>query len=106
MILVLSVWHLFIVKYFQLEISEHVISIKYGHPFSKTFNFPVLEIPVEKVSSCKIEKGLINSFLVINIHSKRGIKSFYYRLGILSEKQTDNFKKVLNSIKLYNETGL
>jgi hypothetical protein len=103
-VLVFTVWRLFKLRYFQLEISEHIISIKYKHPFSKLFNVPVLEVPIQKVQSWKIEKGLGCCFLIIKINTRRGTKGFYYRLGSLSRKQINDFKKTLDSLKSDNDT--
>lgn len=107
-IFVLTVWKIIMVKKISIEISEHILSIKYNHPLSRKLNFPVLEVPLHKVTSCKIEKGTINYFLLININTKRGTKRFCYNLGILSQEQCAHLKKALDFIKLYtkNETGL
>lgn len=104
----LILWRIVYTKAFSIEVSEYLISIKYGHPFSKALNFPVLEVPFEKVASYRIERGFVDHYLIVNIQSKRGKKSFYFRVGILYGKQTERLKKVLNRVTLpkANDTGL
>ena len=98
-LLILVVWRMMKLKVFSIKISEHVISIKYSHPLGKRTDIPVLEVPLEKVNSYKIERGIVSNFLILNIDTNRGNKSFYYQLGILKEKENSRFRNILNSIK-------
>lgn len=91
------VWRIAILKIFSMEVSEHIFSVKYRHPLLQD-NHPVLELPLEKVISLKTEKGVINYILLISIRSRKGIKSFYYRLGKLPENQSGKFKEISNFI--------
>jgi len=111
-VFVLTIWRIAILRVFSIEISEHIISVKYEHLFLKTLNNkPALEIPLQKVSSYRLERGIVDSFLIIDIHTREGVKSSYYRLGILSKKQADKFKRISNTITFItsytkNGTGL
>jgi hypothetical protein len=91
-------------KYFRIDVSDSLISIKYRHPTILSIRDPVLELPVQMVSYCKIEKGILSSFLVLKIDTKRGFKKFYYKLGFLDEAQLDRIKNILNCLADYNET--
>ncbi|KFC18001.1 hypothetical protein [Epilithonimonas lactis] len=102
LILILGIWRIMRLKVFSVEISQHVLSIKYSHPLGKKTNIPVLEVPLEKVSSYKIERGIVSNFLILNIKTNRGKKSFYYQLGILKEKEYSRFRNIFNSIKSNN----
>lgn len=99
MILILGVWSLMHLRFFLIEISEHVISIRYVHPFKKRTNITVLEVPLEKVISYKIERGILSNFLILDIDTNRGKRSFYYQIGILKKKESNRFRNLLNSIK-------
>ncbi len=101
-------WRIVFTKAFSIEVSDYLLSIKYGHPFSKSLNFPVLEVPFEKVASYRIERGLVDYYLIVNIQSKKGKKKFYYRLGILFGTQIEKLKKILILVKLFRiyDTGL
>ena len=107
-VFVITIWRILILKTLSIEISEHILSIKYSHPLSRTPDRPVLEVPLQKVRSGKIRKNIFSYFLIVNINTKRGIRSFYYRLSILSCKQIDDLRKALDSIISYreNETRL
>jgi hypothetical protein len=56
------------------------------------------EVPLRKVIFLKVEKGIINYIMIISINTKRGMRSFYYRLGNLPEHQGDKFKKMSDLI--------
>lgn len=103
LIFILAVWQFITLKVFSVEVSEHIISIKYNHPLGRKPNLPVLEVPLQKVISYKIEKGMINDFFMINIDASRGVKTFYYRLNLFTRDQQEGFHQVLNSIKPYSE---
>ncbi len=105
---ILSLWKLVTLKTFSMEVSQHFISIKQSHPFSKGIEVPALEVPLQKVLSFTIEKNMINYFLKISITTKKGKKRFFYNLGILSQKQLEQFNNVLNPIKMqtHNNTRL
>ncbi|PZU82800.1 MAG: hypothetical protein DI529_13665 [Chryseobacterium sp.] len=96
-VFIFCIWRLWTLKIFSLEVSEFLLSVKYKHPFSN-LNRPVLEIPTNKVISFTVEKGIINYILIINIKSRRGIRSFYYRLGKLPEHQAEKFKQMTDFI--------
>jgi len=96
-ILIFSLWRIATLKIFSMEVSEHIFTIKYRHPFSKIHQ-PVLEVPIQKIISLKAEKGIINYVLVIGVNTRKGIRNFYYRLGRLPENQNEKFKKISDFI--------
>lgn len=107
-IFTLAIWRILVVKTFSIEISKYILSINYAHPLVQKSNIPVLEIPLQKIASCKIKKNAFRHFLYISIHTRRGVKSFQFKLGILHGEQADYLKKILLYIKFYskNETEL
>lgn len=92
-----SIWRITLLKTFSLEVSEHILSVKYRHPLSANHH-PVLEVPLQKVMFYKIERGLMNYIMTININTKRGMKSFYYRLGTLPKSEASKFNKMSDLI--------
>jgi len=88
-----SLWRILTLKIFSMEVSEHIFTVKYRHPLSK-FRQPVLEVPLQKVTSLQTEKGIINYILIIGVNTRKGIRNFYYRLGRLPENQNEKFKKI------------
>lgn len=90
LILLFSVWRIIKLRSFSLEASQHVLSVKYHHPLTRSKK-PVLEVPLQKVLSFNIEKGMIDNDLVISIKTRRGIRSFSYSMGAIAEK---NIKKL------------
>lgn len=97
-ILIFSVWKIFTLKTFALEVSEHIFSVKYSHPLFRS-RHAALEVPLRKVISIKTEKGFINYILIISINTKRGIRNFYYRIGQLPESQFDKFTNTIDMVK-------
>lgn len=96
-ILSFSLYHLIRLRTFSLEVSDHIFSVKYGHPLVKK-RHPVLEVPIHKIVSLKTEKGIVTYIFIISVSTKRGIKNFYYRIGQLPENQFDKFKKITESV--------
>lgn len=93
--LLFLLWRFSIIKYFMLESSGEVLSIKYHHPFvyKKSSN---LEVPLTKVTFSKIEKGLFSHFFKIHIRKGKDEKRymlFYYHLQGLSTKQKQTLKE-------------
>jgi len=97
-ILVLALYNLIKLRNFSLEVSEHIFSVKYGHPLLKNLH-PVLEVPIHKIISLKTEKGIIAYILIISVSTKRGIRNFYYKIGQLPENQFERFKEITDSVK-------
>ncbi|MDP9956107.1 hypothetical protein J2X97_001744 [Epilithonimonas hungarica] len=97
-IFLLASWRLITLKLFSLEITEHIISVKYGNLFSQ-LKRPVLEVPLQKVVSLKIDKEIMDRILLISIKSKRGIRNFHYRIGSISNTEAEKFEKIKNIIK-------
>lgn len=87
------IWRISLLKTFVLETTEHIFSIKYGHPLSGDLK-QVIEVPLQKILFLKTDKGIINSFLIVSINSKKGMKNFYFRMGILNQKQTEALKAI------------
>lgn len=73
-------------KYFKLEISEEVISIKYNHPLFTCYKVPSLELPLNKLGYLKLEEGIFSYNICISILGKRKNKILYYNLGNLSKE--------------------
>lgn len=92
------IWRIAKLKVFALEVSEHIFSVKYRHPFINR-DYPVLELPLEKIISVQTKKGILNYILLISIRSKKGIKNFYYNLGKLPENQSGKFREISNFIR-------
>jgi hypothetical protein len=97
----LALWRLVTIKICSVEVSEHIISIKYGHPFSK-IRRPVLEVPLHKVISLRTEKGIMDHILLVGINSRRGIRNFHYKLGILSKNEDEKFIRIKELIQSYS----
>lgn len=101
LIFVMIVWKLSVLKVTEVDISEHIISVKLRRPFFQIRKVtPVLEVPIDKLESCKIRKGFMDSFLVITINTKRK-RIFYYRMGFLTKRQIENYQKCLIKTKQY-----
>lgn len=101
LIFVMIVWKLSVLKVTEVDISEHIISVKLRRPFLQIRKVtPVLEVPIDKIESCKMRKGFMDSFLVITINTKKRKRIFYYRMGFLTKRQIENYQKCL--IKLSN----
>ncbi|WP_379970041.1 hypothetical protein [Epilithonimonas sp. UC225_85] len=98
LVFIFSFWKIISLKSFSMEVSDHIISIKYNHPMVK-LRHPVLEVPLHKVISVETKKGIVDCILVIGINTRRGIKNFYYKLGKLSEKQTEKYRQISEAIK-------
>ena len=92
-VLLFSIWRITTLKTFSLEVSEHILSVKYKHPLAHNNN-PVLEVPLQKLISYKIEKGILSYIMIININTRKGTKSFYYRLGTLPKSEVSKFEKM------------
>jgi hypothetical protein len=53
------VWK-FVLKVTEVDISEHIISVKLRRPFLQIRKVtPVLEVPIDKIESCKMRKGFM-----------------------------------------------
>jgi len=102
-IFLFSIWRISLLKTFSLEVSEHILSVKYKHPLAHNHN-PVLEVPLQKVMFYRIEKGLLNYIMIININTRRGMKSFYYRLGTLPKSEASKFSKMSDFISVEKKT--
>ncbi|WEK70476.1 MAG: hypothetical protein P0Y62_02755 [Candidatus Chryseobacterium colombiense] len=95
------IWRLSLLKVILLEISKHSLLIKYTHPIKQAkYELPTLEIPLSKLESFKITREFFVYYLEISRRSERGngVKNFYFRLGVLSEKQMKNIRKIINTI--------
>src|SRR6218665_1981360 len=100
-IFVLVLWRLITIKFISVEVSEHIISVKYGHPFSQ-IRKPVLEVPLHKVISLKTKKGIMDHMLLIGINSRRGIRNFHYKIGNLSKSEAEKITNIKEFIKSYS----
>ena len=98
LIFIFTVYKLMTLKVFYMEVSQHIISVKYMHPLLKK-KHPVLEVPLRKVFALETTKGIITYILTISIHTKRGIKNFYYNIGQLPENQIEKFRAISDFVK-------
>ncbi len=96
-VLIACIWRLVTLKSFSVEVSEQIISVKYGHPLSQ-IRRPVLEVPLNKVVTIKTEKAILHHIMVIVINTKRGIRSFYYKIGNLPSNEAEKFEKIKDLI--------
>lgn len=87
------IWRISLLRSFELETTEHIFSIKYGHPLSGELK-QIIEVPLQKILFLKIEKGLINNFLIVSINSKKGMKNFYFRTGLRTDKELETLKTI------------
>lgn len=97
----IMIWRISLLKVILLEISKNTLLIKYVHPLKKNqYELPALEIPLHKLKSFKITKEFFVYYLEISRGSERGngVKNFYFRLGLLSEKQMANIREIINAI--------
>lgn len=95
------IWRISLLKVILLEVSRNTLLIKYAHPLKKKqYELPALEIPLHKLNSFKITREFFVYYLEISRKSERGngVKNFYFRLGLLSEKQIANIKEIITSI--------
>ena len=97
-VFIFALWRLTTLKVFFLEVSDHIISVKYGNPLSQ-LRRPVLEVPLRKIVSLKTENGFMDDAILISIKSKRGIRNFQYRIGNLSSTEVEKFNKIKDIIK-------
>lgn len=102
-ILIFSVWRITLLKTFSLEISEHILSVKYRHPLAKKNN-PVLEVPLHKVMHYQMEKVMLNNFITININTRKGLKHFYYKIGSLPKSEVSKLEKISDFISDMKKT--
>ena len=95
-------WKFMSLRYFSYENSGEVISIKYSHPLfvSKTSR-PVLEFPIEKLSSFKIEQSVFtDKQLKIKVkNSKDRIIAFKYTLQNFPQSKLSRLNK---SVQVYH----
>lgn len=83
-----------------MEVTEHVISISHKRLFAvKKIRIPQLEVPLEKIISCNMNRYFLNYFLAISIDTKNGTKTSYYNLGMLSKRGIGKFQNAIESIK-------
>lgn len=104
--ILLLIYRLSLLRYFKMDVSETILSVKYNYPVGLYHRGPVLEIPIEKLSSFIIEKGIFSNFLILSIKTKRGIRNYYYRLGVLKKQKIDKTTVILNNILLKNDSRL
>ncbi|MBP6577739.1 MAG: hypothetical protein KA796_02280 [Chryseobacterium sp.] len=97
-IFIFCMWRIIKLKIFSLEVSKHILSVKYRHPLAQNRQ-PVLELPLHKVIAMKTEKAVINYILSISISSRKGIKNFYYRLEQMPENQPEKYNQIAEFIK-------
>jgi len=97
------VFRLITMKYFRLEISEELISIKYNHPLLENYKSANLELPWYKINACQIEKNMLFHYICIGVSGKKRNKMFHYSLGFLSKVSIHKISDSLNSARLHYE---
>lgn len=89
LLLALLTYKLVTIKYFKLELSEDLISIKYNHPLIKRYRSANLELPWYKISFCQLEKHSVFNYIRIGVYGRYKNKVFIYNLGILASESID-----------------
>ncbi len=83
-------------KVFQFENSGFIFSIKYYHPSKKGIVFPLVEYPVHKLRSFKIERSVFADIIVIDVDLKE--KEMPFRIKIrVSDINDRDYRKMVNS---------
>lgn len=95
-LLILLIIRAITIRYFKLEISEDMISIKFDHPLLKRYKHTDLELPLYKIGFCKLETNMFSHRLCIGVTGKKKEKIFYFNLGILSESNINTIKAAIS----------
>jgi hypothetical protein len=83
-------------KVFHFENSGFIFSIKYYHPSKKKIVFPLIEYPVNKLRSLKIERSVFADVIVIDVDLKE--KEMPFRIKIkVSDISDRDYRKMVNS---------
>jgi hypothetical protein len=96
-LIILSIWRFFALRYFSFDNSGEVISIKYCHPLyiDKKLS-PNLEFPVKNLHIFSIETNFMKRHLKIKIkNSKNKVKVFKYSLQNFSMYSIQRIKDSL-----------
>lgn len=93
LVLVFSVWRIIKLRIFYLEASSHVLSVKYYHPL-RDKKKPVLEVPLHKVISLKIERKIMETKLNLNIKTRKGIRTFSYHIGTFAPGNNQSLETI------------
>lgn len=105
LLLIFSIKKLIYLRATSIEVSNHIISVTYGHPLYK-IRKPVLELPLRKVLSLKIEKIGLQNVATITIRTKKGVRHFRYSLGTLSSDDVKKLSKIKEFINTSNIKSL
>ena len=103
-ILFVLIIRLFTIKYFHLEISEQLITITYAHPLLKGYKSATLELPLQKINFCYIDKGYFFNYLCIGVLRRKGEKVFHYNLGFLSKSRINYIEEYLKNVILQDHS--
>lgn len=95
--LTVLIFRLVTLKYFKLDISDELISIKYHHPLIKHYKSANLELPWDKVYFCQLNKSIVSHYICIGVTGKKRDKMFYYDLGILSKSSIRIIQNHINN---------
>lgn len=93
-----SIWKLAGLKIFMMEVTDHIISIRYNHPLLD-LRKPVLEVPLQKVVSFETEKILMSYVLIVAINTKKGTRKFYYKIGNLPQYEQEKLRIISTILK-------
>jgi len=93
-----SLWKLVGLKIFMMEVTDHIISIRYNHPLLD-LRKTVLEVPMQKVVSFEIEKILLSYIVIVAISTKKGTRKFYYKIGNLPQYEQEKFRRISAILK-------
>lgn len=103
-LIALVVYRFSLLRHINFRISDSIICIRLRYPLASRSRASVLEFPINKILSCKVERGIISSFLMLKIDTQRGVKNRYYKLGFLDKAQLDKIQIILNFLTKYDET--
>ncbi|MFP7654273.1 hypothetical protein [Chryseobacterium proteolyticum] len=83
-------------KVFQFENSGFIFSIKYYHPSKKGIVFPLVEYPVNKLRSLKMERSMFADIIVIEVDLKEKEMPFKIKIKV-SDISDSDYRKMVNS---------
>lgn len=90
------------IRVFHFENTGEVFSIRYYHPLKKGLIFPVMEYPVNKLQTLKIESGLTSEILIVEILSRKTGKVVKAKLNV-SDVERKDIWHLMNSFSKFSQ---
>ncbi|PIF46470.1 hypothetical protein CLU96_3506 [Chryseobacterium sp. 52] len=87
-----------ILRSFVIEITEHIIVIKYYHPVLPRHYTPVLEMPITEINNFQLDRLMAMNFFKIVISKRNKYRIFCYRLDRISKDQLIILQREINSV--------